>query len=86
MPEQRRSDTSSAAREAAEKKPSFRAGAPIRVADVCELLSVSHSTVCEWRFEGTFPEPVKLGPHTVLWRIGDIEGWRDGRRPTTEAV
>ena len=59
------------------KTPPFRPGTLIRVADVCELLGVSVTTVWRWRSQGAFPEPVKLGPNTVRYRIDDIEAWRD---------
>ena len=62
---------------AASKKPAYRPGTLIRVADVCELLGVSVSTVYRWRSQEAFPEPVKLGPNTVRFRIDDIEAWRD---------
>lgn len=25
--------------------------------------------------EGTFPAPIKLGPRTSVWRVGDIRAW-----------
>ena len=62
---------------AASKKPAFRPGTLIRIADVCELLGVSRSTVYTWRSEKAFPEPVKLGPATVRWSVDAIEAWRD---------
>ena len=61
----------------ASKKPAFRPGTLIRVADVCELLSVSVTTVWRWRSKEAFPKPVKLGPNTVRFRIDDIRAWRD---------
>jgi excisionase family DNA binding protein len=61
----------------ASKKSAFRPGTLIRVADVCELLGVSVSTVYRWRSQEAFPEPVKLGPNTVRFRIDEIEAWRD---------
>ena len=62
---------------AASKKPAFRPGTLIRIADVCELLGVSRSTVYKLRSEKAFPEPVKLGPATVRWSVDAIEAWRD---------
>ena len=62
---------------APEKKSPFRAGSLIRLADVCELLGISRSTVYVRRSAKTFPQPVKVGPRTVRWRIDDIEAWRD---------
>ncbi len=62
---------------AASKKPAFRPGTLIRVADVCELLGVSRSTVYKLRSEEAFPEPVKLGPRAVRWSVDAVEAWRD---------
>ncbi|AVO51214.1 hypothetical protein C6568_17370 [Melaminivora suipulveris] len=25
--------------------------------------------------EGTFPAPIKLGPRTSVWRVGDVRAW-----------
>ena len=58
-------------------KPSFRAGTLIRLTEVCELLGLSRSTVYRLLSEKAFPEPVRLGPRTVRWRIDAIEAWRD---------
>ena len=79
-PERTTKVASSAARDPVEKKSPFRAGTLIRVTDVCELLRVSASTVYKWRSDGAFPEPVKIGPRAVRWRIDDIEAWRDACR------
>jgi len=61
------------------KKPAFRPGILIRIADVCELLGISRATVYRLRSEEDFPEPVKLGPATVRWSIDAVEAWRDAR-------
>ena len=58
-------------------KPPFRAGTLIRIVDVCELLGISRSTVYKRLSDKAFPEPVRLGPHTVRWRVDAIEAWRD---------
>jgi predicted DNA-binding transcriptional regulator AlpA len=63
--------------EIASKKPAFRPGTLIRVADVCELLGVSRSMVYRLRSRPGFPEPVKLSPQAIRWRIDAIEAWRD---------
>ena len=41
----------------ASKKLAFRPGTLIRVADVCELLGVSLTTVWRWRSQQNFPKP-----------------------------
>lgn len=50
--------------EAAPKPPTtergFPAGALIRIADVCDLLSVSRTTIYSWVSEGNFPPPVRI--------------------------
>lgn len=61
----------------ASKKPAFRPGTLIRVADVCELLGVSRTTIYRLRSEEAFPEPIKLGARAIRWRIDAIEAWRD---------
>jgi predicted DNA-binding transcriptional regulator AlpA len=62
---------------AASKRPAFRPGTLIRLADVCELLGVSRATVYRLRSKEDFPEPLKLGSATIRWRIDAIEAWRD---------
>lgn len=55
----------------------FPAGALIRIADVCDLLSVSRTTIYGWVSEGNFPPPVRIGERAVRWRVDEIEAWRD---------
>ena len=62
------------------KTAPFRTGTLVRLADLCEFLSVSRSSIYRWISEGTFPEPVRLGPHMVRWRIEAIVAWRDAPR------
>lgn len=60
-------------------EPPFRAGMLLRISDVCEWLGISRSTIYKLLSDGIFPEPVRLGPRTVRWRIDVIETWRDTR-------
>jgi prophage regulatory protein len=57
--------------------PTHRAGALIRLSDVCELVGVSRSTIYQWASEGRFPQPVHVGERAVRWRIVEIERWRE---------
>lgn len=59
------------------REPLFRAGSLIRLGDVCRFLGISRSTVYKRLSERSFPEPARLGPRTVRWRVDDIEAWRD---------
>lgn len=68
-----------AKREQDERRPPFRAGTLIRVAEVCEFLGLSRSTLYKLLSEGAFPEPVRLGPRTVRWNVDELVAWRDRR-------
>ena len=57
--------------------PTHRAGALIRLTDVCELVGVCRSTIYRWMSEGAFPRPVHVSEKAVRWRIGDIDRWRE---------
>mgnify|MGYP005841321121 CR=1 FL=1 len=39
----------------------------LKLKEVCELLSVSCSTVYKWLSEGNFPRPIRLGARAVRW-------------------
>jgi prophage regulatory protein len=60
------------------RKSPFRAGTLIRIAEVCELLGISRSTIYKRLSERSFPEPVRLGPRSVRWRVDAIEAWLAG--------
>lgn len=55
----------------------FRAGALIRISEVCDLVGVCRATIYRWVSEGTFPPPVRISEQSVRWKIDDIEAWRD---------
>ena len=55
----------------------FRSGMLLRIATVCELISVSRSTLYRWISEGSFPGPVRISERAVRWNIDDIEAWRN---------
>lgn len=55
----------------------IRAGTLVRLSEVCRLLGISRSTIYKRLSDGTFPQPVRLGPRTVRWRIEAIDSWRD---------
>lgn len=57
------------------------AGAILRLSDVCNLLGLSRSTIYRRMIEGTFPQPLWIGGHSVRWRLDAIESWRDALTP-----
>ena len=44
----------------------------MRLKDVLELIPVGKSSWWEGVKSGIYPQPVKLGPRTTAWRVGDI--------------
>jgi prophage regulatory protein len=47
-------------------------GDPLAKPHIPALIPVSRSTWWRGVKEGRFPAPVKLGPRTTAWRVGDI--------------
>jgi predicted DNA-binding transcriptional regulator AlpA len=37
------------------------------------------STIYKKRLDGSFPEPLRLSPGTIAWRVSDIEEWLASR-------
>ncbi len=58
-------------------KESFRPRGLLRLAEVCELLAVSRSTIYRRVSDGSFPAPIRLGSHSVRWRLEEVQAWRD---------
>lgn len=46
--------------------------AHVRLPIVAALNSVGPATVWRWVKSGRLPAPVKLGPNTTAWRVGDL--------------
>ena len=47
----------------------------LRQRDVLDLLQVSRATLTNWRKDGNFPAPRKLGPRVLAWRREDVDAW-----------
>lgn len=45
----------------------------IRCKELCELFSVSRSTIWRWVQNGRLPKPLRLGPNVVGWPEDVIE-------------
>lgn len=44
----------------------------VRLPVVASLKGISAPTVWRWVKMGLLPTPVKLGPNTTAWRVGDL--------------
>ena len=44
---------------------------------VCELLTITSTTLWRWEQKGNFPKKVVLGHTRVAYRLTDIEKWID---------
>jgi predicted DNA-binding transcriptional regulator AlpA len=44
----------------------------VRLPVVAALKGIAPATVWRWVREGRLPAPVKLGPNTTAWKVGDL--------------
>lgn len=59
----------------------------LRLSDLCGrrnppkkgLLPISPNTVWRKVRDGSFPQPVKLGPNLTAWLAADVQAWIDAR-------
>lgn len=51
----------------------------IHLPEVCRRVGLARSTVWARISQGTFPEPVKLGPKRVGWVEAEIDAWIQAR-------
>lgn len=54
------------------------ASAHIRLPVVQALYGISPATVWRWVKSGRLPAPMKLGPNTTAWRVGDLRAVQGG--------
>jgi len=47
----------------------------LRLAQILELIPVSSTTWWDGVKEKRFPQPIKLGPRTTVWRVEDIRAF-----------
>ena len=48
----------------------------LRLSQVCELYSLSESSIYRRRQKGEFPQPISLGGKAIAWRTIDLERWQ----------
>lgn len=57
----------------------------IKPKKLASLLQVSVATIYRWHKEGKIPiQKVKIGPHAVGYRQGDVEAWINGELENEE--
>lgn len=47
----------------------------IRLKEVIHKTSIGRSTIYAMINEGTFPAPIKLGPHMSAWVESEVDKW-----------
>ena len=47
----------------------------LRIKEVLARLSISRSSFLEWCRTGRFPQPIKIGPRTTVWKAEDIDAF-----------
>jgi prophage regulatory protein len=55
----------------------------MREAELLRLVAVGKTSLDRWIDEGKFPEPIKIGPRSVAWRVGDVRRWLEALGPST---
>ena len=50
----------------------------LRIAEVLELTGISKPTLYRRLRDGSFPQPVQMGPRTIRFRELDIQTWMAG--------
>lgn len=50
----------------------------IRLAQLCEMLNVSESTVRSWIATGRIPPPRRPTQRTMFWLQSDLQAWLTG--------
>jgi len=51
----------------------------LRLREVCARYGLSKTSVYRLMEQGEFPQPVRLGPRAVGWRVEDLEAWLENR-------
>jgi prophage regulatory protein len=49
--------------------------------ELCALIGVSRVTLWQWRRDGKFPQPVRVGPNTNRWPEPVIAKFLEQRTP-----
>ena len=57
----------------------------IRLPEVLRLTGHSRSNLYRKIQSSQFPEPVRLGPRSVAWRVSDVLAWIDTRPLVSQA-
>lgn len=50
----------------------------LRLKRVCDVVTLSKTSIYDRLARGEFPQPVRIGNRNVAWREADIVAWIDG--------
>lgn len=50
----------------------------LRLKSVCDVVTLSKTSIYDRLARGEFPQPVRIGNRNVAWREADIAAWIDG--------
>jgi prophage regulatory protein len=57
-----------------------------RLPTVIQATGLGRSTIYRLVADGSFPQPVHLGPRAVAWRWSDLDRWSESRRVDTRPM
>ena len=57
-----------------------------RIAQVCQMLLVSRSTLWRWSTQGLFPPRRNLGPNSVAFLKSEVDAWIESRPKVQEVI
>ena len=52
----------------------------------CDLLQVHPQTIYNWRKNGCFPPPIRIGGRKLLWLESDLLDWVDAKNSCSPAM
>ena len=67
-----------------EKNGSMGTDRFIRRKALVEMVGYSASSIWRRCRDGSFPQPIRLGPSAVAWRLSDVEAWMNSRQPVNK--
>ena len=53
--------------------------------EVEQMLGVSTATIYKWLGERKLPEPIRLGPRAIRWRLSELMKWLDEQPRASES-
>jgi prophage regulatory protein len=51
----------------------------VRMRQLTTMVGLSRSSIYVFVSKGLFPQPIRLGPKAVGWRVNEVEEWLESR-------